>query len=145
MRLLEKDRIWARIVGYVSLSVVLLFFGLVDYWICRALGLSAFVVCMVHGVLLGMYVLENWVLLRDLRAKLAPIVALIDKNAAQAGHIEQLANEKRALEMEIAALRRPRKARKMGWIKDWESCDSFLSKIDEHSHPKKILPLKHLF
>lgn len=92
-------------------ACVVLAFGLLDSYLVTAMGLSAFMSCVIHGALTAVYALENWCLLKDLEASESER-ACKDKKSASPGtaiqntFIEKLLRQNALLEkknMELEA------------------------------------------
>ena len=149
--------------AFALLLSVLTIAGLIDMWLAAdVLRLSPHTACFLHGFVVALYVLENWVLVQDLLAK--------DANSAQAKAIERLQLEKQMLLQQIlvAKTRRqeeddpkryhqghPKKKRSLSlqpplaaveeekgesssssnrpWMRDWRSCSSYLANKKEDS------------
>jgi len=88
-----------RILSYMTLVFVLVCSGLLDVWISIiVLGVSPSVGYFWHGVLLCLYVLENWVLYKDLSTKAQPMMKMKETQQTYVQIIDKLTIEKRCLE-----------------------------------------------
>ena len=119
-----------RIASIVLLLLALILFGLLDVWIMNFLYFSTPVVCFLHGIVLGLYALENWVMFKDLKAKVVPIIVLIEQNKAQVNTINHMTLEKQALEIERDELlkrlrRRLLRKDRYAMLRNWNSYDCF--------------------
>jgi hypothetical protein len=118
---------WDRAVSLLLLTLSLSLVALLDAFVMSTLNMSQFAVCFVHGILVSLYAFENWVLLRDLRAKTAPVIVLVDRIKTQAEIIQQLIAEKQT--MQSVHLKFKKRTR------DWRSCNSFFSDKDARHDP----------
>ena len=113
-----------RFESYALLSVLLIAAGLLDAWlVVGVMRLSCFTACALHGALLMLYAVENWILLRDFEGQREYIQSL----GCLQNDKHNLENDKRGLEAQILKLRESRRVTFEDWYKRWHS-DSSLTK-----------------
>ena len=117
----------------IVLGVVLVIAGLLDGALTLHFGAPAFVSSVIHGALLALYMLENWVLLKDLQEIQQPTQITEHKYKELIGilNLRNLELERQILDLRLSAdlKRKP----KMGsWHAVWHSdMDTSKNSLDE--------------